>query len=46
MAGAQRRKNHKSKNKALHRAHKTKHYLRDHDQIHSDLQQPQMFENM
>lgn len=46
MAGAQRRKGTKGKNKGLHRAHKTKHYLRDHDQIHGDLQQPEQFDKL
>lgn len=36
MAGAQRRKS-GAKNKKMHRALKTRHYLRDHDQIHDDL---------
>lgn len=36
MAGAQRRKS-GAKNKKIHRALKTRHYLRDHDQIHDDL---------
>ena len=40
MAGAQRRRGMKGKNKGLHRAIKTKHYLKDHDQINEDLQKP------
>jgi bud site selection protein 20 len=43
MAGAQRRKGTKGKNKALHRSIKTKHYSKDHDQIHDDLHQPTKF---
>jgi hypothetical protein len=37
MAGSQRRKGTKGKNKGLHRGIKTKHYGRDHDQIHEDM---------
>jgi len=33
MGQSQRRKGMKGKNKALHRSIKTKHYLKDHDQI-------------
>lgn len=43
MAGAQRRKGTKGKNKALHRSMKNKHYIRDHDQIYDDLQDPAKF---
>ena len=43
MAGAQRRRGMKGKNKALHRAIKTKHYLKDHDQINKDLNEPQKY---
>lgn len=46
MAGAQRRKGMKGANKALHRAIKTKHYLKDHDQINQDLNEPQKYEKM
>ena len=46
MAGAQRRKGTKGKNKVNHRAFKTKHYGRDHDQINQDLQEPVKFEKM
>ena len=38
MAGAQRRKGANGKNKVMHRSLKAKHYGRDHDQIHADLQ--------
>ena len=40
MGGIQRRKKNMAKNKALHRKVKTKLYLRDHDLIHKDLQEP------
>jgi bud site selection protein 20 len=43
MGGSQRRKGMKGKNKGVHRALKTKHYLRDHDQIHDDLKNPQKY---
>jgi bud site selection protein 20 len=43
MAGAQRRKGTKGKNKGFHRSIKTKHYIKDHDQIHDDLQQPEKY---
>jgi hypothetical protein len=46
MAGAQRRKGTKGKNKTLHRSIKTKHYIKDHDQIYQDLQQPSKFQNL
>ena len=46
MGGIQRRKGSTAKNKNLHRGLKTKHYLRDHDQIHNDLQNPQEFEKL
>lgn len=45
MAGAQRRKS-GAKNKKLHRALKTRHYLKDHDQIHDDLHNEDKFENL
>jgi hypothetical protein len=37
MGGSQRRKGMKGANKGFHRSIKTKHYGRDHDQIHDDL---------
>ena len=40
MGGVQRRKGNMAKNKALHRKTKTRHYQRDHDLIHKDLQAP------
>ena len=43
MAGAQRRKGTKGKNKGFHRSIKTRHYGRDHDQIHDDLKDPIQF---
>lgn len=43
MGGVQRRKGNMSKNKAMHRKTKTKHYLRDHDLIYNDLKAPQKF---
>lgn len=46
MAGAQRRKGMKGKNKALHRAIKTRNYLKDHDQINSDLKEVEKFEKL
>lgn len=46
MAGAQRRKGTKGKNKALHRAIKNKHYSKDHDQIYDDLQDQSKFKNL
>lgn len=46
MGGVQRRKGNMAKNKAMHRKTKTKHYLRDHDQIHGDLKAPQNFEKL
>jgi bud site selection protein 20 len=36
----------KGANKAFHRSIKTKHYLRDHDQIHEDLKQPTKYEKL
>lgn len=39
MGGVQRRKGNHAKNKTMHRGMKTRHYLRDHDQIHEDLKQ-------
>lgn len=45
MGGVQRRKS-GAKNKKLHRGLKTKNYLRDHDQIHDDLQNNEKFDNM
>ena len=38
MGGVQRRKGNHAKNKKIHRGLKTRNYLRDHDQIHDDLQ--------
>lgn len=46
MAGSQRRKGMKGKNKVFHRSFKTKHYGRDHDQINGDLNEPEKFEKM
>lgn len=46
MAGAQRRKGTKGKNKGFHRSIKTKHYLRDHDQVHEDLKDVSKFIKM
>lgn len=46
MAGAQRRKGTKGKNKALHRAIKNKHYVKDHDQIYDDLQHSSKFNTL
>lgn len=40
MGGVQKRRASSAKNKKFHRGMKTKHYRRDHDQIHSDLQKP------
>ena len=34
MGGIQKRKSSNAKNKKFHRGLKTRHYLRDHDQIH------------
>ena len=34
MGGIQKRKSSNAKNKKFHRGFKTRHYLRDHDQIH------------
>jgi len=39
MGSVQRRKGCNGKNKALHRGIKPKHYGRDHDQIHDDINQ-------
>lgn len=46
MAGAQRRKGTKGKNKVHHRGIKTKHYGKDHDQINQDLHEAVKFEKM
>jgi bud site selection protein 20 len=46
MAGAQRRKGTKGKNKAFHRSIKTKHYGKDHDQIHQDIHEEHRFQNL
>ncbi len=43
MAGAQRRKGTKGKNKTFHRSVKTRRYGRDHDQINEDLKEPKKF---
>jgi hypothetical protein len=43
MGGNYRRKSHKGKNKGFHRSIKPRHYLRDHDQIHEDLKQPDRY---
>lgn len=34
MAGVQKRRASSAKNRKQHRAMKTKHYIKDHDQIH------------
>lgn len=44
MGGIQKHKASSAKNKAGHRVRKTKHYTRDHDQIHEDLKKPQKFQ--
>lgn len=46
MAGVQKRRASSAKNKKLHRAMKTKHYIKDHDQIHEDIKNPEKFEQM
>ena len=46
MAGAQRRKGMKGKNKVLHRFIKTKNYIKDHDQINEDLKEVEKFEKL
>jgi hypothetical protein len=43
MGGIQKHKNSNAKNKTGHRVRKTKHYTRDHDQIHEDLKKPDRF---
>ncbi len=40
MAGIQKHRASSAKNKTLHRSRKTKHYTKDHDQIHEDLKKP------
>lgn len=45
MGGVQRRKSN-TKNKKMHRGLKTKHYLRDHDQINEDLKNPEKFKTL
>jgi hypothetical protein len=45
MGGVQRRKS-GAKNKKLHRGLKTKNYIRDHDQIHEDIKNPEKYEKM
>lgn len=40
MAGIQKHRASSAKNKTLHRSRKTKHYTKDHDQIHDDLKKP------
>lgn len=42
MGGVQRRKS-GAKNKKLHRGLKTRHYAKDHDQIHEDLKNEEKF---
>ena len=45
MGGVQKRHSKNGKNKTHHRTfNKTKNYMRDHDQIHEDLQHPEKFE--
>lgn len=45
MGGVQRRKS-GAKNKKMHRGLKTKHYGRDHDQIHEDLKNVEKYQDM
>ena len=35
-----------NKNKKFHRDLKTKHYLKDHDQIHEDIKNPDKFDKL
>ncbi len=46
MGGSQRRKGMKGKNKSFHRELKTKHYTKDHDQIHQDLKEENRFQKL
>jgi len=47
MGGVQKRHAKNGKNKTHHRTfNKTKNYMRDHDQIHEDLQNPEKFQKL
>jgi hypothetical protein len=47
MGSVQRRKGNHSKNKFHHRTfNKTKNYMKDHDQIHDDLLNPNKYEKL
>jgi bud site selection protein 20 len=46
MGGIQKHRASSAKNKAGHRSRKTKHYSRDHDQIHDDMKKPEKFEEL
>lgn len=47
MGGVQKRHSTHGKNKTHHRTFiKAKNYIRDHDQIHEDLQHPENFKKL
>lgn len=46
MGGVQRRRASSAKNKSFHKGLKPKRYGRDHDQINSDLKNPEKFKKM